>query len=87
VFASWIFHGLNTFILFYFRRKVPAPAYRTPAFPWPPLMFIACSILLIVNTLGQGQRKVWLDKASSPRESRFISSSALPLSDRRKIDR
>jgi APA family basic amino acid/polyamine antiporter len=51
VFASWIFYALNTFSLFYFRRKLPAPAYRTPAFPWPPFIFIACSILLIVNTL------------------------------------
>jgi APA family basic amino acid/polyamine antiporter len=51
VFASWIFYALNTFSLFYFRRKLPAPAYRTPAFPWPPVIFIACSILLIVNTL------------------------------------
>jgi APA family basic amino acid/polyamine antiporter len=51
VFASWIFYALNTFSLFYFRRKLPAPAYRTPAFPWPPLIFIACSILLIVNTI------------------------------------
>jgi len=51
VFASWIFYALNTFSLFYFRRKLPAPAYRTPAFPWPPVIFIACAILLIVNTL------------------------------------
>jgi APA family basic amino acid/polyamine antiporter len=51
VFASWIFYALNTSSLFYFRRKLPAPAYRTPAFPWPPLIFIGCAILLIVNTL------------------------------------
>ena len=51
VFASWIFYALNTFSLFYFRRKLPAPAYRTPAFPWPPVIFIACALLLIVNTL------------------------------------
>jgi APA family basic amino acid/polyamine antiporter len=51
VFASWIFYALNTFSLFYFRRKFPAPAYRTPAFPWPPVIFIACALPLIVNTL------------------------------------
>jgi len=51
VFASWIFYALNTFSLFYFRRKFPAPAYRTPAFPWPPVIFIACALLLIANTL------------------------------------
>ena len=51
VFASWIFYALSAFSLFYFRRKLPAPAYRTPAFPWPPVIFIACAVLLIVNTL------------------------------------
>lgn len=51
VFASWIFYAFNTSSLFYFRRKLPAPAYRTPAFPWPPVIFIACALLLIVNTL------------------------------------
>lgn len=51
VFASWIFYALTTSSLFVFRRTLPAPAYRTPAFPWPPIIFIACAILLIVNTL------------------------------------
>jgi APA family basic amino acid/polyamine antiporter len=51
VFASWIFYALTTSSLFYFRRTLPAPAYRTPAFPWPPIIFIACAILLIANTL------------------------------------
>jgi APA family basic amino acid/polyamine antiporter len=51
VFASWIFYGLSAFSLFQFRRNRPAPAYRTPAFPWPPVIFIACALLLIVNTL------------------------------------
>ncbi|WP_157100706.1 APC family permease [Rhodoplanes sp. Z2-YC6860] len=51
VFASWIFYALTTSSLFYFRRTLPAPAYRTPWFPWPPLIFIGCAVLLIVNTL------------------------------------
>jgi APA family basic amino acid/polyamine antiporter len=56
VFASWIFYALTTSSLFVFRRTLPAPAYRapgfrTPAFPWPPIIFIACALLLIVNTL------------------------------------
>ena len=51
VFASWIFYALNASSLFYFRRKLPAPAYRTPLFPWLPVIFIACALLLIVNTL------------------------------------
>jgi len=51
VFASWIFYALNAFSLFHFRRTRPAPAYRTPAFPWPPIVFIAGALLLIGNTL------------------------------------
>lgn len=51
VFASWIFYALNAFSLFRFRRTLPAAAYRTPGFPWSPLIFITCALLLIVNTL------------------------------------
>lgn len=51
VFASWIFYALTTSSLFYFRRTLPPEAYRTPAFPWPPIIFIGCALLLIVNTL------------------------------------
>ena len=51
VFSSWIFYALAAFSLFHFRRTLPTPAYRTPAFPWPPIIFIACALLLIVNTL------------------------------------
>jgi APA family basic amino acid/polyamine antiporter len=51
VFASWIFYALTASSLFYFRRTLPAGAYRTPAFPWPPVIFIACALLLILNTL------------------------------------
>jgi APA family basic amino acid/polyamine antiporter len=51
VFASWIFYALCAFSLFHFRRQLPAPAYRTPGFPWPPVIFIACALMLLVNTL------------------------------------
>jgi APA family basic amino acid/polyamine antiporter len=51
VFASWIFYALATSSLFYFRRTLPPSAFRTPAFPWPPVIFIACAFLLIINTL------------------------------------
>ncbi|MBX9825172.1 MAG: amino acid permease [Xanthobacteraceae bacterium] len=51
VFSSWIFYALAAFSLFQFRRTLPAAAYRTPAFPWPPIIFIASALLLIVNTL------------------------------------
>jgi basic amino acid/polyamine antiporter, APA family len=51
VFASWIFYALTTSSLFYFRRTLPPSSFRTPAFPWPPVIFIACAFLLIVNAL------------------------------------
>jgi APA family basic amino acid/polyamine antiporter len=51
VFASWIFYGLCACSLFYFRRRLPAPAYRSPAFPCLPVIFIACAILLVGNTI------------------------------------
>jgi APA family basic amino acid/polyamine antiporter len=51
VFSSWIFYALATASLFHFRRTLPPAAYRTPAFPWPPVIFIACAALLLVNTL------------------------------------
>lgn len=51
VFASWIFYALNALSLFHFRRKLPAPAFRSPVFPWSPVLFITCALLLIVNTL------------------------------------
>ena len=51
VFASWIFYALSAASLFYFRRELPAPAYRAPAFPWLPTIFIGCALLLIANTL------------------------------------
>jgi APA family basic amino acid/polyamine antiporter len=51
VFASWIFYALCASSLFYFRRKRPAPAYQTPAFPWLPIIFVACALLLMVNTV------------------------------------
>lgn len=51
VFASWIFYALNASSLFRLRRKLPAPAYQTPAFPWLAIVFIACAVLLVVNTL------------------------------------
>ena len=58
VFASWIFYALSAFSLFYFRRKLPAAAYRTPALPWTPVIFIACAVLLMVaGALDNAERK------------------------------
>lgn len=51
VFSSWIFYALTAASLFHFRRTLAPAAYRTPAFPWPPLIFIVCAALLLANTL------------------------------------
>ena len=53
VFASWIFYTLSTSALFIFRRRLPnvERPFRTPLYPWLPILFIACSSLLLVNTL------------------------------------
>lgn len=53
VFASWIFYTLATAALFVLRRKLPDAErpFRTPLFPILPLIFIACSSLLLLNTL------------------------------------
>ena len=60
VFASWIFYALVTSGLFVFRRRMPNAdrPYRTPGYPFLPIIFLVCSVLLLVNTL-----------VTSPRES------------------
>jgi APA family basic amino acid/polyamine antiporter len=53
VFASWIFYTLSTAALFVLRRKRPGAErpFRTPLYPFLPIVFIACSSLLLLNTL------------------------------------
>ena len=60
VFASWIFYALVTSGLFVFRIRHPEwpRPFRTPGYPWFPILFLICSGLLLVNTL-----------VTSPRES------------------
>jgi APA family basic amino acid/polyamine antiporter len=53
IFGEWIFYGLTASAVFMLRRRMPdAPRpYRTWGYPITPLVFIACAIGLIVNTL------------------------------------
>lgn len=53
VFASWIFYALCTASLFVFRKKLPAAErpYRAPGYPYVPALFLACSVMLLVNTV------------------------------------
>jgi basic amino acid/polyamine antiporter, APA family len=52
IFASWVFYGLVAGALFVFRRTLPdAPrAYRTPGYPFVPIVFMLATLALIINT-------------------------------------
>jgi APA family basic amino acid/polyamine antiporter len=52
IFASWLFYGLVAGALFVFRRTLPdAPrAYRTPGYPFVPIVFMLATLALIINT-------------------------------------
>jgi len=55
VFASWIFYGLCTGAVFILRRRLrrmgEVPPYRTPFYPVLPAVFIAVTLLLLVQTV------------------------------------
>ncbi|MBX2987846.1 MAG: amino acid permease [Bdellovibrionaceae bacterium] len=53
VFASWIFYALGAAAVLVLRRRRPDQerSFRTPFYPWLPLIFLVCSVLLLANTL------------------------------------
>jgi basic amino acid/polyamine antiporter, APA family len=53
VFAGWAFYALAAASIFVYRRRRPdAPRpFRTPGYPITPLVFIAVSATIVVNTL------------------------------------
>jgi basic amino acid/polyamine antiporter, APA family len=53
VFASWIFYAMNAGSVLLLRRRRPDQErpYRVPGFPVVPIIFIAVSGLLLVNTV------------------------------------
>ena len=55
IFASWLFYGLVTASLFVFRRTMPdAPRpYRALGYPVIPLIFLAVTAALLINTFGR----------------------------------
>lgn len=59
VFASWIFYALVTSSLFVFRKRLPNAErpYRAPLYPVLPIVFLACSVLLLLNTLTTSTRE------------------------------
>jgi basic amino acid/polyamine antiporter, APA family len=57
MFAAWIFYGLASASIFVFRKRIPnlERPYRTWGYPVIPVIFIAVTILLILNTIWTAQ--------------------------------
>ena len=53
VFSGWIFYGLGALSIFAFRRREPhAPRpFRVPGYPLTPILFVAASAAIVLNTL------------------------------------
>ena len=53
VFTGWAFYALGAAAIFYYRRSAPdAPRpFRTPGYPWTPLVFICVAAAIVLNTL------------------------------------
>jgi APA family basic amino acid/polyamine antiporter len=58
VFVGWIFYGLAGVSIFVYRKKMPTMdrPYRTPGYPWTPLLFIVSAAALVVNTIAAQPR-------------------------------
>ncbi len=55
--TSWLFYGVSTAAIFVLRRRVargeePAPSYRTPLYPFTPIVFILVTVVLIASDLS-----------------------------------
>ncbi len=61
IFVAWAFYGLSTASLFVFRARNPdAPRpYRTPGFPWVPIVFLLVTAALLVNTFVAAPRQAF----------------------------
>ncbi len=62
MFASWLFYGLAAGSLFVFRRTMPdSPrTYRATGYPWVPLIFLAATTALLINTFVATPRQALL---------------------------
>jgi APA family basic amino acid/polyamine antiporter len=59
VFASWIFYALVTSSVFKFRQSHPdlARPYKVIGYPYLPMVFLVCALLLLLNTLWTSPRE------------------------------
>ncbi len=53
VFSGWIFYALAAASIFVYRKRQPhvERSYRTPGYPFTPMLFIIAAVVLIINTL------------------------------------
>ena len=58
IFASWIFYGMSAGAVIILRKKKPDMyrPYKTPFYPWIPIIFILFAILLTFNTIMEAPR-------------------------------
>ena len=62
--TSWLFYGLTTAALFVQRRHerrglIAAPSYRTPLYPWTPLLFVFVTVAIIASDLHDSGWRAW----------------------------
>jgi basic amino acid/polyamine antiporter, APA family len=62
-FADWIFFGLTVAGLFVYRSRdrrlgiaAPRGAFRTPAYPWTPGLFVAAAIFVVASSIAANPR-------------------------------
>ena len=58
IFASWIFYGMSAGAVIILRKKKPEldRPYKTPFYPWIPLIFILFAVFLTINTIMEAPR-------------------------------
>ena len=58
IFASWIFYGMSAGAVIILRKKMPdmERPYKTPFYPWIPIVFVLFAIILTVNTIMEAPR-------------------------------
>ena len=58
IFASWVFYGMSAGAVIILRKKRPdiERPYKTPFYPWVPIIFVLFSIFLTINTIMEAPR-------------------------------
>jgi APA family basic amino acid/polyamine antiporter len=53
VFVGWAFYALGAACIFHYRRRTPDAlrSFRTPGYPWTPILFILASGAIVLNTV------------------------------------